>query len=265
MNTRARGASAKHSGFSARAVQRNSAAARATATQACPSVSRPDGSSRARVRGFLASRARSAMRLNPSATKRAHVNASTTSPSTRHDIGYSRDPTSTPSSANGRANTVCGSLTKLAYRTSRLSPASVWPSELNPQLLPHRIHFLLRLRVHHDPVGPLAREALLFPLARGVDPHLRAERERPARVVEHVDRPQREPHVALGIDVVQRHPPRFLRIPHVHVSIEHHDALGERHEPLAPQAVHHLVRLAGILLVDAHEHEIVKDPRRGHL
>src|SRR5947209_9042718 len=68
------------------------------------------------------------MRLNPSATKRAQVNASTTSASVRHVMGRCRDATNRPSSANGNANTVCGSFTKFTYRTSRLSPASVCPS-----------------------------------------------------------------------------------------------------------------------------------------
>src|SRR2546427_659507 len=55
MNTRASGASAKHSGFSAHAVERNTTAATTTATHAGRSVTRPDRSSRAPVRGFLAS------------------------------------------------------------------------------------------------------------------------------------------------------------------------------------------------------------------
>src|SRR5438876_747810 len=48
MKTRATGARAKHTGFSAHAAHRNSAAASTTATHACARVSRPDGSSRAR-------------------------------------------------------------------------------------------------------------------------------------------------------------------------------------------------------------------------
>src|SRR5438874_10676897 len=206
MNPSAGGASAKHSGLGATAVQRNSAAARATAIQAWRSVSRPDGSLRPRVRGFFASSSRSAIRLNASATNRAQVNASTTRPSTRHVSAVSRDATSTPSRANGRANTVCGSLTKLTYRTRSDSPRNVCPSrarpsppstalhrpppasELNPQILPHRVHAPLRLRIHHDPIRPLAREAFFLPLARRVDPHLRAEREPPAGVIQHVYR-----------------------------------------------------------------------------
>src|SRR5882762_1761122 len=243
MNTRASGASARHNGFSAHAVAKNTVAASATATHACRSVSRPDGSSRARVRGFRASSSRSAIRLNPRATKRAQVNASTTRPSVRHVSAVSRDATSTPSSANGNANTVCGSLTKFAYRTSRLPPANVCPSrtgEVNAELLPHRVDGPLRPLVHDDLVRPFAREPLFLPLARRVDPHLRAEREAAARVIEHVDRPHGEPHVALRIDVVQRHPPRLLGVAHVDVLVQHDDHLGERHEPLPPQPVHHL-------------------------
>src|SRR2546425_2774537 len=50
----------------------------------------------------------------------------------------------------------------------------------------------------------------------------RSEREATARVVEHVDRAHRKPHVALGVDVVQRHPPRLLGIAHVDVRSEEH-------------------------------------------
>src|SRR5881392_285270 len=276
MNRRANGASARHRGFSPHAVPRNATAATTTATQACRSVSRPDGSSLARVRGFRASSSRSAIRLNPSATNRAQVNASTTKPSMRQVIACWRDATSSPSSAKGSAKMVCGSLTKLTYRISRPSPTSVCPSrgapppsstalhrppspsKFNPQLLPHRVDLLLRLRVHDDPVRPFPREPFFIPLARRIDPHFGAEREAAARVIEDVDRPHREPHVALGVDVIQRHPPRLLGIAHVHVLVQHDDHLGERHQPLPPQPVHDLVGLPGILLVDAHEHEVVK-------
>src|SRR5438093_8225440 len=275
MNTRAIGARARHRGFSAHAVPRNTSAARATATQAWVSVRRPVGSSRALVRGLRASSSRSAIRLKPSATNRALVNARMTSPSVRHVIACSRDATSSPSRANGSANTVWGSLTKFAYRTSRLSPLTVCPSrgapppsstalhrppppsQFNPQLLPHRVDLPLRLRVHDDPVRPFPREPFFLPLARRIDPHFGAEREAAARVIEDVDRPHREPHVALGVDVIQRHPPRLLGIAHVHVLVQHDDHLGERHQPLPPQPVHDLLGLPGLLLVDANEHEVV--------
>src|SRR5205823_3088566 len=113
------------------------------------------------------------------------------------------------------------------------------PPEPHPQLLPPRLHPPLGVRIHDDSIRPLAREALFLPFAGRVDPHLGPERECPARVIEHVDRPHGEAHVALGVDVVQRHPPRLLRVPHVHIPVEHDDHLGQRHQPLAPQSVHH--------------------------
>src|SRR5438094_4011919 len=102
------------------------------------------------------------------------------------------------------------------------------PSELNPQLLPHGVDSLLGLGIHDDLVRPLAREAFLLPLARGVDAHLRSEGEAATRVLEHVDRTHGEPHVALGVDVVQRHPPCFSLVLHVHVLVEVHDYFGAR-------------------------------------
>jgi len=125
---RATGASAAHSGFSAHAAKRNTTIAPITAAHAWLIVRRPVGSSRFWVRGFLASMRRSAMRLKPIATNRAAVNATTTSAIARHVTGARYDATITPSSANGKAKSVCGSLTKLTKRTNRLSPAKVWPS-----------------------------------------------------------------------------------------------------------------------------------------
>src|SRR4029077_7806859 len=246
MNTRAIGARTKQRGFSARAVPRNTPAASATATHAWVSVRRPVGSSRALVRGLRASSARSAMRLKPSATNRAQVKARMTRPSVRPVRAVSRDATTSQSNAKGSAKTVWGSLTKLTYRTSKLSPAKVWPSELNPQLLPHGVDSPLRLRIHDDLVRPFAGESFLLPLACGVDAHLRSEGEATARVVEHVDRAHAEPHITLGIDVVQRDPPRLFGVAHVDVLVEDDDDLRQRHEPLPPQPVHHLVRLARI-------------------
>ncbi len=91
-----------------------SAAATSTDAQACASVIAPRGSSRCMVRGLRASNARSTMRLKPIAAKRAAVNATTTSATVRRVTAEVREAASTPSSANGSANTVCGSFTKLA-------------------------------------------------------------------------------------------------------------------------------------------------------
>src|SRR6267143_5370723 len=199
---RATGASAAHNGFSAHAAKRKTTIALSTAAHAWPIVRRPVGSSRPCVRGLRASRRRSAMRLNPIATNRAAVNAKTTSATTRQVTGWRYDATTTPSNANGSAKTLCGSLTKLIYRTSSDSPPSVWPSrmerspsDVNPQILPPSIYSLLGLRIHDDFIRPLAREPLLFPFARRVDPHLRSVGEGTARVIKHVDRPHGETHI----------------------------------------------------------------------
>ena len=84
-------------------------------------------------------------------------------------------------------------------------------------------------------------------------------------MIEHIHRPHREAHVALGVDVVERHPPRLFFILHVHFLVEHHQHLGERHQTLPPHRVHHLVRLTGILLVNRHEHEVMKYPLGRHV
>src|SRR2546426_1035394 len=41
--------------------------------------------------------------------------------------------------------------------------------------------------------------------------------------------------------------------------------LPHRVDSFLGRLVHHLVRVAGILLVDAHQHEVVKDPLGGHV
>src|SRR5690606_6962444 len=104
------------------------AAASVTAAVAAGTLIRPDGISRAAVRGFRASKTRSAIRLKPIAAKRAAVNATTTQRTVSAVIAATRDAASTPSSANGSAKRVCGSLTKLSQCTREEVPAQVWPS-----------------------------------------------------------------------------------------------------------------------------------------
>ncbi len=111
--TSATGLSARQRGLSSPAATTKTSAASATESQAWVSVSAPRGSSRFRVRGFRASRWRSAMRLKPMATHRAAEKATTTSATVRPVTGATRAAASTPSSAKGSANRVCGSLTKL--------------------------------------------------------------------------------------------------------------------------------------------------------
>jgi len=74
----------------------------------------PLGISRIAVRGFAPSNSRSTIRLNAIAANRAAVNARITHP-TMPGVSVPRRVASvTPTKANGSANTVCGSFTKLA-------------------------------------------------------------------------------------------------------------------------------------------------------
>src|SRR5581483_7859355 len=121
----ATGANTKQIVFSIRAATTNMAAAATTASDASRTVIAPIGISRAAVRGLRASYSRSTMRLNPIAANRAVVNATTTHHATRAVTSVVKLASVTPTSANGRAKSVCGSLTKLAYRTTRDDPAMV--------------------------------------------------------------------------------------------------------------------------------------------
>src|SRR5690242_13689260 len=124
----ASGLSSKQIGFNSDAEAMNTAAARSTDIQAWVSVSLAWGSSRFWVRGLRASYSRSAIRLNPIAAHRAEEKAITTRRTVRVETDSTLDAASTPSSANGSANKVCGSLTKLTYRVNSESPENVWAS-----------------------------------------------------------------------------------------------------------------------------------------
>ena len=84
-------------------------------------------------------------------------------------------------------------------------------------------------------------------------------------MVEHVDGAHAEAHVALGVDIVESDPPGLPGIADVGVGIEDDDHLGQRHETLAPHAIHYFPSLAGVLLVDADEDQVVEDPLRRHV
>jgi hypothetical protein len=172
------------------------------------------------VRGLAASSVRSAMRLKPMAAKRAAVKASTTQATCAQRHGCVVDATTTPTAAKGRANTVWGNFTKLAQvthadgrqglplaRRPRAVTAGPSPSEGHSASTRALVAASISITF-----GPVPREALLGPLARGIDAHLAAVGERAAGMIEHVHRPHREAHVALGVDVVERHPPRLLRL-----------------------------------------------------
>src|SRR6185437_4134747 len=101
-------------------------------------------------------------------------------------------------------------------------PVALPLARAEPQRGPHRIHTSLRRLVHHHPTRPRARESLLRPLPRGVETHLGPVRERAARMVQHINGTHREARIALGVEIVERYPPRLARVAHVHVLVHHH-------------------------------------------
>ena len=71
--------------------------------------------------------------------------------------------------------------------------------------------------------------------------------------------------ISLGVDVVQYDPPRLLRILDVYLLVHDHDHLGQHHLAQPPQSIHHFVGVAGELLVDGYEYQIVEDAFRRHV
>src|SRR4051812_18122840 len=116
------------SGLSIHDASTKSAPATTTDAIASFTPSNPAGISRIFVLGLRASISRSAIRLKPIPTKRAQVNAMTTQTTSVHITATSYDASTTPTNANGSANTVWGSFTKFAYVIQRDAPANVCPS-----------------------------------------------------------------------------------------------------------------------------------------
>src|SRR5215204_2603421 len=88
------------------AASRNNAAAAIVKTQTNPTDSNPAGSALDAVRGFFASKLRSAMRLNAIAAERAPTIAPTIQ-RICHGVGSPRAARTAPRKANGNAKSVC--------------------------------------------------------------------------------------------------------------------------------------------------------------
>src|SRR5689334_4090253 len=95
--------------FSIAAASRNKPAAAIVNTQTNPTDKRPAGKARDAVRGFLASKFRSAMRLNAIAAERAPTIA-TTIQRICHADGSPFAASTAPRNANGNAKSVCSIL-----------------------------------------------------------------------------------------------------------------------------------------------------------
>src|ERR1051325_4582071 len=95
--------------FSIAAARRNKAAETIVNAQTNPTDNKPAGNARDAVRGFFASKLRSAMRLNAIAADRAPTIA-TMIQRTCQGVGRPLAASTAPRNANGNANSVCSIL-----------------------------------------------------------------------------------------------------------------------------------------------------------
>ena len=84
-------------------------------------------------------------------------------------------------------------------------------------------------------------------------------------MVERIDGPHRELDVALGVDVVAHLECNVGNILHVHVLIDHDNALGEHSLPQRPDRVHDLPGLSRIRLANRHQHQIMEHAFHGQI
>ena len=82
------------------------------------------------------------------------------------------------------------------------------------------------------------------------------------RVIERIARIPDNGAVALRIGIGAEAEEHFAGVVHVAIFVHHDDVFAEHHLPHAPEAVHHLEGLIGILLPDADEDQIVENTLR---
>src|SRR5207245_4509405 len=94
-------------------------------------------------------------------------------------------------------------------------------AQSGPQLqtFPDGLDSCLRIFIHDDLVRPRSRKTFGGPLARGVNPHLRAEILQACGVIQRVHGPQTELHVAFGVQSTKRLPDYLAVIVDIHVMI----------------------------------------------
>src|SRR5512134_477419 len=116
-------------------------------------------------------------------------------------------------------------------------------AEPDPELRPEEVDPAPDLFRHHDLVGPAAGEALLLPLARGVDSHLAPVARQTRREVELVDGSVHELDVAFRVDRGERPPQHLRTVSQLRVAIEDDDRLREHHLARTPDGMHRLARV----------------------
>src|ERR1700733_6562552 len=138
-------------------------------------------------------------------------------------------------------------------------------TEFLGERLPLCVDRRLRLRIHHNFIGPRSGETLASPLARGVDTHLRSEVRQPASVIQGIDWAERELNIALRVDVVECLQHNIAEILHVHVFVHDNNAFREHRLSERPDGVHHLASLPWVRLFDRNDHQVVEDTFHGHV
>src|SRR5215468_3599712 len=88
---------------------------------------------------------------------------------------------------------------------------------------------------HHDLIGPGLADAVRLVLLGGVDPELATEAMTDSGVVEVVHGSIHEHEVSSGIDVAGDTPGHFGQVLDVDMLGDHHDRLGEHHQPESPE------------------------------
>ena len=83
-------------------------------------------------------------------------------------------------------------------------------------------------------------------------------------MVQRVNRPHGELHVAFGIDIVQGAPRHFADVLYVHIFIDHDNHFGKHGLTQAPDRIYYFARVAWVALADRHQHYVVEDPFRRH-
>jgi len=101
-------------------------------------------------------------------------------------------------------------------------------------------------------------------LARGVHADLAAVGILNGAVVKLVHRPVHQGDVAPPVHMGQHGVGHRRRVVHIHVGVHEDHRLAEHHQPDGPDAVHHLLGVAGVARGQAGDDQVVEDTLGGH-
>src|SRR5258708_16797240 len=84
-------------------------------------------------------------------------------------------------------------------------------------------------------------------------------------MVKRVDGAQRELNVTLGVDMIENFQRYIGNVLHIHVFVDHDDALGEHSLTERPDGAHHFSSLSRIRFADRDNHQVVEDAFDGKI